>query len=216
MRTGRPGMGDREERDWVRSFGTVLIVVGVGMWIPYAVGKYLLGWAITDRDFLPYHLAVILPGMVLRYYRFFFSDLWKWGRGGRGEQQSTDAADLPEKKREAPMRVVIILNNFVHDMVTGLWVSSVLVIYLLKKRAMDLEGIFISAALHDVMRFFFWLGIVSIIVILITGSFRIFYFRRESVTHERETKKKLLIVKHVLLTVVFIGGTYLAYLYSFK
>lgn len=209
-------MGGKEERDWVRSLGTVLVVVGVGMWIPYAVGKYLIGWRITDRDFLPYHLAVIIPGMVLRYYRFFFFDLWRQVRGGQMEEQVGTTGAEPAQRIGAPVQSLIIVNNFIHDMFTGLWVSTVIVITLLKKKAGSLEGIFISEALHDIMRFFFWLGIASIVVILVTGSFRVLYFRRVTAAHERETKNKLLIVKHVLFTTVFIGGTYLAYLYAFK
>jgi len=57
------------KRDWWVVIGNVLIIVGVGMWGVYAVGRYLLGWDITDREFLPYHLATIMPGMLLRYYR---------------------------------------------------------------------------------------------------------------------------------------------------
>lgn len=209
-------MGDKEERDWVRSLGTVLVVVGVGMWIPYAVGKYLFGWRITDRDFLPYHLAVIIPGMVLRYHQFFFSDLWR-RVSRRGNEPVTQASqDRPEEKREGAVGALIIINNFVHDMFTGLWVSSVAVIYLLKRKMASGEGPLLSPVLKDVMSFFFWLGIASIVIILMTGSFRILYFRRETAPHERETKRKLLIVKHVFFTTVFIGGTYLAYLYAFK
>lgn len=209
-------MGDREERDWVRSLGTIMVVAGVGLWIPYAAGKYLLGWAITDRDFLPYHLAVIIPGMVLRYHRFFFFDLWRRVRGGQIEERVETTVAEPAQRIGAPVQSLIIINNFVHDMFTGLWVSSVAVIYLLKRKVASGEGLLLSPALQDVMRFFFWLGIASIVIILVTGSFRIRYFRRETAPHERETKKKLLIVKHVLLTTVFIGGTYLAYLYTFK
>lgn len=57
--------------DKIQDTGTALII-GVGMWGVYAVGKYLLGWDVTDRDFLPYHLLVIIPGMVLHHYRYFF------------------------------------------------------------------------------------------------------------------------------------------------
>jgi|GEM_PF-3488573 hypothetical protein len=216
MIDGRPFREDRGEKDWVRSLGTVMVVAGVGMWIPYAVGKYLLGWAITDRDFLPYHLAVIIPGMILRYYRFFFSDLWVLVLGARGEQRGTEVTDLPERERETPARAVTIVNNFVHDLFTGLWTSTVLVIYLLKKKTMGPGGMLISPALCDVMRFFFWLGIVSLAVTLTTGGLRLLYYRRDNIGDGGETKKKILIVKHVLFTVVFLGGTYLAYLYTFK
>lgn len=209
-------MGAREEKDWVRSFGTIMVVAGVGMWVPYAVGKYLFGWAITDRDFLPYHLAVIIPGMVLRYYRFMFFDLWKGAGRSKDEELIEHGQSGQLLRNKTSLQILVIVNNFVHDMVTGLWVSAMIVISLLRKKAEVPEMMAVSAALHDVMRFFFWLGIASIVVILITGSFRMLYFRRENAAHKGETKTKLLIVKHVILTTVFIGGTYLAYLYTFR
>ncbi len=56
-------------KDFIRGVGNVLIIVGVGMWGVYAIGRYLFGWDITDREFLPYHLATIMPGMLFRYHR---------------------------------------------------------------------------------------------------------------------------------------------------
>lgn len=62
---------------WYQRIGSVLIYVGVGMWGVYAVGKYLLGWDISDRQFLPYHLAAIIPGMWLRFYGHWLQRLWR-------------------------------------------------------------------------------------------------------------------------------------------
>ena len=65
----------------MRRFGTVLFYIGGCVWVIYAVVKYLLGWDVTLRQFLPYHLAAVIPGIVLKhgyslYERFF----------GRGKQ----------------------------------------------------------------------------------------------------------------------------------
>ena len=65
-------------KDWIKNLGTVLIIIGVAMWGVYAIGRYLIGWDVTDRLFLPYHLATIIPGMLLRYHRFFFGFVKKW------------------------------------------------------------------------------------------------------------------------------------------
>lgn len=80
-------MRNSNEGDWVRRLGTVLIIIGVSLWGVYAIGKYLLGWQITDRDFLPYHLAAIIPGMVLRHHRFYLDIIKKWilRRGNKGD-----------------------------------------------------------------------------------------------------------------------------------
>lgn len=61
--------------------GNILIFIGVSMWGVYAVGKYLLGWDITDRQVLPYHLMMIIPGMLLRHYSGMLTRFF--GRGGR-------------------------------------------------------------------------------------------------------------------------------------
>ncbi|MDP2277139.1 MAG: hypothetical protein Q8K51_02845, partial [Nitrospirota bacterium] len=70
------GMDEGEkDKDWLKAVGTALIAIGVGVWIVYAVGRYLLGWDVTDRDFLAYHLMIIIPGMLLRHHRFFFGSI---------------------------------------------------------------------------------------------------------------------------------------------
>lgn len=59
------------KKDPIRTLGTVLVVAGVAVWVVYAVVRYLLGWQVTGRQFLPYHLAGVVPGAVLRRHRFF-------------------------------------------------------------------------------------------------------------------------------------------------
>lgn len=206
-------MADRKDGDRVRTAGTVLIGVGVGMWVIYAVGRYVLGWNITDRDFLPYHLITILPGMVLRYHRFFFEEL----PAGflRGESKPRDL-DRSTEARRTFFKALIIVNNFVHDLFTGLWASSLLVIYFLDKRARAPQGLLISPALHDVMRMLFWLGVISMAVIVASGGLRLLYYRTETAGEDEKIKKDLLIIKHVLFTFVFIGGTYFSYLHAFS
>lgn len=46
--------------------GAVLFYLGGGVWILYALVKYLLGWDVSLRQFLPYHLAAIIPGVILK------------------------------------------------------------------------------------------------------------------------------------------------------
>jgi hypothetical protein len=61
-------VADDVRKPWTLRLGNILVFVGVSMWGLYAIGKYLLGWDISDRQFLPYHLAIIIPGMVLRQF----------------------------------------------------------------------------------------------------------------------------------------------------
>ena len=46
--------------------GNVLFYIGGAVWVLYAVVKYLLGWNVSIRQFLPYHLVAIIPGILLK------------------------------------------------------------------------------------------------------------------------------------------------------
>jgi radical SAM superfamily enzyme YgiQ (UPF0313 family) len=208
-------LADHANRDRVRTTGTILVGLGVSMWIVYALGRYLLGWDVTDRQFLPYHLATILPGMVLRYHCFFFHDIPHWFSGAKEKTNSPGRGRLRENQGVF-LKALIVVNNFVHDLFTGLWTSSLVVIVLLDRRADSPEGVLVASSLHEVMRIFFWLGVASIAVILASGSLRMLYYGPGISAEEEKIKKELLIVKHVFFTFAFIGGTYLAYVYAFS
>lgn len=51
----------------MRRLGTVLLLIGGCVWIAYAVAKYLLGWNVSIRQFLPYHLVAVILGGGLKY-----------------------------------------------------------------------------------------------------------------------------------------------------
>jgi len=110
---------------------------------------------------------------------------------------------------------LIIINNFVHDLFTGLWISTVLVIYLLGRKTGFAQGTPLAASLQEVMKVFFWLGVFSILVIIITGIFRLREYRSKNSGASEPIKNKLLILKHILLGAIFLGGTYLAYIRAF-
>jgi len=109
----------------------------------------------------------------------------------------------------------IIINNFVHDLFTGLWISSVLVIYLLDKKAGLYQETPLAASLQEVTKVFFWLGLFSILVIIITGIFRFREYKFQNRGAAEPLKKKILILKHILLGAIFLGGTYWAYIRAF-
>ena len=46
--------------------GNVLFYTGGAVWLVYAVVKYLLGWDVSVRQFLPFHLVAIIPGILLK------------------------------------------------------------------------------------------------------------------------------------------------------
>lgn len=110
------------------------------------------------------------------------------------------------------MKAFYIINNFAHDLFTGLWTSSILVIYLLRERAHTQT--LVAVELQPIITSFFWLGLVSLAVVLGTGGIRYLYYQPATDGSER-TKKGLLIAKHLLFVVVFAGGTFLAYRWTF-
>lgn len=93
-----------------------------------------------------------------------------------------------------------------------MWTSTIIVTYLLSKRAHAQP--LVASQLHDIIQLFFWLGIVSLAVVLGTGGLRFLYYKPARDGSE-PTKKILLIAKHVFFTVVFAGGTFLAYRWTY-
>jgi hypothetical protein len=62
---------DRQKKDWLKVLGTILLAAGIAVWIVYAVLHFAMGLDVSGRQFLPYHLAGVIPGAVLRRHRFF-------------------------------------------------------------------------------------------------------------------------------------------------
>ena len=63
--------GDRKGRDWIRTIGTGLVIMGVSVWGVYAIERYLLKMDVYSLHFLAYHLAGVIPGTLLRHHKFF-------------------------------------------------------------------------------------------------------------------------------------------------
>jgi hypothetical protein len=110
---------------------------------------------------------------------------------------------------------LITINNFVHDLFTGLWISTILVICLLERQA-GLAQETLAQALKEVMQSFFWLGICSLLVTMVTGVFRFLYYRSADGSGLKIPKKQLLILKHIILGSLLLGGTCLAYRFAFR
>ena len=51
----------------IARLGDVMFYLGGAVWGTYALARYGLGWDVTVRQFLPYHLAAIIPGVLLRH-----------------------------------------------------------------------------------------------------------------------------------------------------
>ena len=63
-------MVDKRKKDLLKILGTILLFLGVAVWGVYAVLRFGLGWDVTGRQFLLYHLAGVVPGVILRRHSF--------------------------------------------------------------------------------------------------------------------------------------------------
>jgi len=99
-----------------------------------------------------------------------------------------------------------IVNNFVHDMSTGTWAACVLVIWVIASRSQGVPPEAV-AVLRDASRVVFWLLVVSLVGLSLTGGIRLFYWRAETSSDELETKKGALIFKHIAFLLIYGLGT---------
>jgi len=101
---------------------------------------------------------------------------------------------------------VRVTNNFLHDMATGTWAASLMVLFVLNR---SLPGMPQEAALAvgDAMWVVFWLLIGALVVVTVTGALRLFYWRATTTSDELVAKRRALIVKHIAFLVIYGGGT---------
>jgi hypothetical protein len=106
--------------------------------------------------------------------------------------------------------VVVVINNFIHDSATGLWLACLfLAFYINRSWGGDLEHI------NEVLRFLFNTSLVSLVVIAVTGIVRRITYTAYLYGVDMEVKRRsLLIAKHIVLAIVAGGGTWLMYLWS--
>jgi hypothetical protein len=88
---------------------------------------------------------------------------------------------------------LILINDFAHDLFTGLWFGSFVTLLVLRGRMGD------AALLAELTSLFTWLCLGSLLAIAASGMFRYTYYRDWDSTGMAEIKKRLLQIKHALL-----------------
>ncbi len=88
---------------------------------------------------------------------------------------------------------LILINDFCHDLFTGLWFGSFVTLLVLRGKVGD------PALLAELTDLFTWLCLGSLLAIIMTGVFRFFYYRDWDSSGMAEVKKRLLRIKHALL-----------------
>ena len=119
------------------------------------------------------------------------------------EETPRTSALVAGRQRSALPRIV---NNFVHDMSTGTWAACVLVIWVIASRSQGVPPE-AAAVLSDANSLVFWLLVVSLIGLSVTGAIRLFYWRSDTPPEQLKTKRGALIVKHVAFLLIYGLGT---------
>lgn len=112
-------------------------------------------------------------------------------------------------------KTAVVLNGFVHDFASGYWLAAMIAIKFLH----DFQFKFPAVAdiLRSIQLFFFWNTVGAVAVVLATGAGRTFTYVDNAFGEETEaTRRKMLIIKHLVLLAVFgIGGCW-AYCVTFR
>jgi putative copper export protein len=104
-------------------------------------------------------------------------------------------------------RYLWIVNNFLHDMATGVWAACVLVVWMLAGRRVGMPAE-AAAAVGDTMSSLFRLALAALVIIGATGGVRLGYWRRQTGANELSQKRRALLVKHALFAAIYGGGTF--------
>lgn len=111
-------------------------------------------------------------------------------------------------------KIAVVLNGFIHDLSCGYWLSCIIAITFLHNFQANYPEV--SNQLNIIERFFFWNSIGAVAIILITGGVRTFtYVDNFFGENTEKTRRKMLVIKHIVLFVIFGSGSYLAYVMSF-
>jgi uncharacterized membrane protein len=104
--------------------------------------------------------------------------------------------------------------GFVHDFAAGCWAATVLAIYWVSRQTFPGEA---GDVMLGLKKQFFWAGIVCVLLVFATGAGRSFTYVGNVYGPDAERiRRKMLIVKHIVLFVVFGLGTYWQYTMVFR
>lgn len=108
----------------------------------------------------------------------------------------------------------IVINSFIHDMATGVWVAVLLMMYIISGHAEEAAAFPRGAVfINSLMDQLWLLAIVSIIVIALTGVVRVFTFKYYGWTGDvARGRRRLLLVKHIILGVFVVSGLYVQFI----
>jgi len=112
-------------------------------------------------------------------------------------------------------RLFTIFVGFIHDLAAGCWAATVLSIYWLDRSLMEHHEL--ESVIADLKKEFFYLGLAFVAIVLLSGMGRTLTYVGSVYGEDAEkTRKKMLIIKHIILFVIFSIGIYWQYSTVFK
>lgn len=111
-------------------------------------------------------------------------------------------------------KALTIFIGFVHDFAAGCWAASVLAVYWVHRISASPE---ISDTLFGLRKQFFYAGLVCVFIVFATGAGRTFTYVDNVYGPDAEKRRrKMLMIKHIVLLLVFGIGVFLQYNMTFK
>lgn len=111
-------------------------------------------------------------------------------------------------------KALTIIIGFVHDFAAGCWAATVLAIYWLSRQTGSPE---VGAVMFGLKKQLFWAGIACVVTVFATGAGRSFTYVDNVYGREAEkVRRKMLIMKHVILLVIFGSGICWQYMMVFR
>ena len=111
-------------------------------------------------------------------------------------------------------KIVTILIGFIHDWAAGCWAATVLAIYWLQRQSVPVE---MSGIIFGLKKQLFYAGLICVILVFATGAGRTFTYVVDVYGQDAEkVRRKMLIIKHIVLLIVFGSGIFWQYTMVFR
>ena len=112
-------------------------------------------------------------------------------------------------------RLFTIFVGFIHDLAAGCWAATVLSIYWLDRSLVEHHEL--EPVIAGLKKEFFYIGLAFVAIVLLSGMGRTLTYVGSVYGEDAEkTRKKMLIIKHIILFTIFSIGIYWQYRTVFK
>lgn len=106
--------------------------------------------------------------------------------------------------------ILIILNNFIHDLAAAMWFCGTLIIFIMVREGTKRDHVEINNFIKKVYKKLLLITRISLIVVILGGVIRAFtYHKYEWAAALGKNQVDLLIIKHLLFGFIVIAGIYI-------